>query len=142
MKTIFYKEYEAPRSWYIIDAAGKPLGRVAAKVAAMARGKHKPFYAPHQEIGDYIIIINAEKVAVTGNKAKDKMYYHHTGFVGGLKSVNFNTLIGKKPTDPLYFAVRGMLPKGPLGRKLLKNVKIYAGIEHPHSAQNPVAIDL
>ena len=142
MKTIFYKEREIPRSWYVIDAAGKPLGRVAAKVAAMARGKHKAFYAPHQEAGDYIIVINADKVAVTGNKDKDKMYHHHTGFPGGLKSVNFNTLIGKKPTEPLYIAVKGMLPKGPLGRKLLKNVKIYAGNEHPHAAQNPVAVAL
>ena len=142
MKTIFYKEHEAPRKWYVIDAAGKPLGRVAAKVAVMARGKHKAFYAPHQEIGDYIVVINADKIAVSGNKAKDKMYYHHTGYPGGLKSVNFNTLIGKKPVDPLYFAVKGMLPKGPLGRKLLKNVKIYAGSEHPHVAQNPVAIEL
>lgn len=142
MKTIFYKEREIPRSWYVIDAAGKPLGRVAAKVATMARGKHKAFYAPHQEAGDYIIVINADKVAVTGNKDKDKMYYHHTGFPGGLKSVNFNTLIGKKPTEPLYIAVKGMLPKGPLGRKLLKNVKIYAGSEHPHAAQNPVAVAL
>lgn len=142
MKTIFYKEREIPRSWYVIDAAGKPLGRVAAKVAAMARGKHKAFYAPHQESGDYIIVTNADKVAVTGNKDKDKMYYHHTGFPGGLKSVNFNTLIGKKPTEPLYIAVKGMLPKGPLGRKLLKNVKIYAGSEHPHAAQNPVAVAL
>ena len=142
MKTIFYKEREIPRSWYVIDAAGKPLGRVAAKVAAMARGKHKALYAPHQESGDYIIVINADKVAVTGNKDKDKMYYHHTGFPGGLKAVNFNTLIGKKPTEPLYIAVKGMLPKGSLGRKLLKNVKIYAGSEHPHAAQNPVAVAL
>ena len=142
MKTIFYKEREIPRSWYVIDAAGKPRGRVAAKVAAMARGKHKALYAPHQESGDYIIVINADKVAVTGNKDKDKMYHHHTGFPGGLKSVNFNTLIGKKPTEPLYIAVKGMLPKGSLGRKLLKNVKIYAGSEHPHAAQNPVAVAL
>ena len=142
MKTIFYKEREIPRSWYVIDAAGKPLGRVAAKVAAMARGKHKALYAPHQESGDYIIVINADKVAVTGNKDKDKMYHHHTGFPGGLKSVNFNTLIGKKPTEPLHIAVKGMLPKGALGRKLLKNVKIYAGSEHPHTAQNPVAVAL
>ena len=142
MKTIFYKEREIPRSWYVIDAAGTPLGRVAAKVAAMARGKHKALYAPHQESGDYIIVINADKVAVTGNKDKDKMYHHHTGFPGGLKSVNFNTLIGKKPTEPLYIAVKGMLPKGSLGRKLLKNVKIYAGSEHPHAAQNPVAVAL
>ena len=142
MKTIFYKEREIPRSWYVIDAAGKPLGRVAVKVATMARGKHKVFYAPHQEAGDYIIVINADKIAVTGNKDKDKMYHHHTGFPGGLKSVNFNTLIGKKPTEPLYIAVKGMLPKGSLGRKLLKNVKIYAGSEHPHAAQNPVAVAL
>lgn len=142
MKTIFYKEREIPRSWYVIDAAGKPLGRVAAKVAAMARGKHKALYAPHQESGDYIIVINADKIAVTGNKDKDKMYYHHTGFPGGLKAVNFNTLIGKKPTEPLYIAVKGMLPRGSLGRKLLKNVKIYAGSEHPHTAQNPVAVAL
>ena len=142
MKTIFYKEREIPRSWYVIDAAGKPLGRVAAKVAAMARGKHKALYAPHQESGDYIIVINADKVAVTGNKAQDKMYYHHTGFPGGLKSINFNTLVAKKPIEPLFLAVKGMLPKGSLGRKLLKNVKIYAGSEHPHTAQNPVAITL
>ena len=142
MKTIFYKEREIPRSWYVIDAAGKPLGRVAAKVAAMARGKHKALYAPHQESGDYIIVINADKIAVTGNKDKDKMYYHHTGFPGGLKAVNFNTLIGKKPTEPLYIAVKGMLPRGSLGRKLLKNVKIYAGSVHPHTAQNPVAVAL
>lgn len=142
MKTIFYKEHNAPRSWYVIDAAGKPLGRLAAKVAAMARGKHKAFYAPHQEMGDYIIVINAAKVAISGTKAKDKMYYHHTGYAGGLKSINFNALIAKKPAAPLYFAVKGMLPKGPLGRKLLKNIKIYAGSEHPHVAQNPTAIDL
>ncbi|EGC76501.1 50S ribosomal protein L13 [Treponema denticola F0402] len=97
MKTIFLKEHEAPRSWYVIDAAGKPLGRVAAKTAAMLRGKHKVGFAPHQEIGDYVVIINAEKVAVTGNKAKDKMYYTHSGYVGGLKSINFNGLIAKKP---------------------------------------------
>ena len=137
MKTIFYKEQEIPHNWYVIDAAGKPLGRIAAKVAAMARGKHKVVYAPHQEAGDYIIVINAGKVSVSGNKDKDKMYYHHTGFPGGL-----STLIGKKPVDPLYLAIKGMLPKGPLGRKLLKNVKIYAGSEHPHAAQNPVAITL
>lgn len=142
MKTIFYKECEIPRKWYVIDAAGKPLGRVAAKVASMVRGKHKVCYAPHQESGDYIIIINADKIAVTGNKAKDKVYYHHTGFPGGLKSVNFSTLIGKKPAGPLYIAVKGMLPKGPLGRKLLKNVKIYAGSDHPHASQNPVAVAL
>lgn len=142
MKTIFFKEHEAPRSWYVIDAAGKPLGRVAAKTAAMLRGKHKVGFAPHQEIGDYIVIINAEKVAVTGNKAKDKMYYTHSGYVGGLKSINFNGLIAKKPAEPLMIAIKGMLPKGPLGRKLLTNVKVYAGPEHPHQAQNPIAVEV
>ncbi|MGF7109137.1 50S ribosomal protein L13 [Treponema pedis] len=142
MKTIFIKEHEAPRSWYLIDAAGKPLGRVAAKTAAMLRGKHKTVFAPNQETGDYVVIVNAEKVAVTGNKAKDKMYYRHTGYVGGLKSVNFSKLIEKKPTEPLMIAIKGMLPKGPLGRKLLTNVKVYAGSEHPHKAQNPVAVEI
>ena len=142
MKTIFFNENEVSRSWYVIDAAGKPLGRVAAKAAAMVRGKHKTSFAPHQENGDYVVIINAEKVAVTGNKDKDKFYYKHSGYVGGLKSVNFNELIAKKPTEPLMLAIKGMLPKGPLGRKLLANVKIYAGMEHPHKAQNPVKAEV
>ena len=142
MKTIFFNENEVSRSWYVIDAAEKPLGRVAAKVAAMLRGKHKTSFAPHQENGDYVVIVNAEKVAVTGNKDKDKMYYRHTGYVGGLKSVNFNELIAKKPTEPLMLAIKGMLPKGVLGRNLLTNVKIYAGTEHPHKAQNPVSIEV
>lgn len=142
MKTIFFNENEVSRSWYVIDAAGKPLGRVAAKAAAMVRGKHKTSFAPHQENGDYVVIINAEKVAVTGNKNKDKMYYKHSGYVGGLKSVNFNELIAKKPTEPLMLAIKGMLPKGHLGRKLLTNVKIYAGMEHPHKAQNPVKAEV
>lgn len=142
MKTIFINENEVSRSWYVIDAKGKPMGRVAAKTAGMLRGKHKTSFAPHQENGDYIVIINAEKVAVTGNKAKDKMYYRHTGYVGGLKSINFNGLIAKKPTQPLMLAIKGMLPKGPLGRKLLTNVKIYAGQEHPHKAQNPVEVEV
>ncbi len=142
MKTIFIKEHEAPRDWYIIDASGKSLGRVAAKAASMLRGKHKTTFAPHQEMGDYIVIVNAEKVAVTGNKASDKMYHRHTGFVGGLKSVNFEKLIEKKPTEPLKLAIKGMLPKGPLGRKLLSNVKIYSGTDHPHQAQKPVAVEI
>ena len=142
MKTIFFNENEVSRSWYVIDAAGKPLGRVAAKAAAMVRGKHKTSFAPHQENGDYVVIINAEKVAVTGNKDKDKIYYKHSGYVGGLKSVNFNELIAKKPTEPLMLAIKGMLPKGPLGRKLRANVKIYAGMEHPHKAQNPVKAEV
>lgn len=142
MKTLFVKEHEAPRAWFIIDAQDKVIGRVAAKAAYMLRGKHKVTYAPHQENGDYIIIINADKAIFTGNKPEDKIYYHHTGFVGHLKSVNFNTLKERHPADPIMFAIKGMLPKGPLGRKLLTNVKVYAGAAHPHAAQNPKAVEV
>jgi large subunit ribosomal protein L13 len=142
MKTIFINEKDAVRDWYVIDAAEKPLGRVAAKAAYMLRGKHKPTYTPNQEMGDYIVIVNADKVAVSGNKATDKLYYHHTGYVGGLKSFTFQKLIERHPADPLALAIKGMLPKGHLGRKLLKNVKIYAGSAHPHAAQNPKPLEL
>lgn len=141
MKTIFLKEGEITRSWYVIDAEGKPLGRVAAKVASILRGKHKTAFAPHQESGDYVILLNAGKVAVSGNKAKDKMYHRHTGYVGGLRSVNFNQMIERKPEQPMLLAVKGMLPKGPLGRQLMRNVKVYAGAEHPHTAQNPIKLE-
>lgn len=142
MKTIFVKEHEAVRNWFVIDAADKPVGRVATKAAAMLRGKHKVTYAPHQEMGDYVVIINADKVMMTGNKPEDKMYHHHTGFVGGLRSVSFNKLIQRHPEDPIMLAIKGMLPKGPLGRKLLTNVKVYAGASHPHAAQNPQPVEL
>ena len=142
MKTIFVTSATAERSWYVIDAEGKPLGRVAAKVASMLRGKNKPTYTPSQETGDFVVVINADKVAVSGRKRQDKMYYKHTGYPGGLKDYNFNTLIQRDPVAPLELALKGMLPKGPLGRKLYKNAKIYAGPEHPHVAQSPVAIDL
>lgn len=142
MKTIFVKEQEAVRNWYVIDAADKPLGRVAVKAASVLRGKNKPSFAPNQEMGDFVVIINADKVAVTGNKALDKMYHHHTGYVGGLKSANFTQTIERHPEDPLKLAIKGMLPKGPLGRKLLENVKIYAGENHPHAAQNPKALEV
>jgi large subunit ribosomal protein L13 len=142
MKTLFVKEHEAPRAWFIIDAQDKPVGRVAAKAAYMLRGKHKVTYAPHQETGDYVVIINAGKTVVTGNKPEDKMYYHHTGFVGHLQAVNFNTLIKRHPEDPILLAIKGMLPKGALGRKLITNVKVYAGAEHPHAAQNPQAVEV
>ncbi|MDR2247561.1 MAG: 50S ribosomal protein L13 [Treponema sp.] len=141
MKTVFIKPADVERKWFVIDAKGKALGRVAAKVAAIVRGKEKAIFAPHQEIGDYVVVVNAEKVAVTGQKARDKMYHHHTGYVGGLKSQSFEKLIARHPTSPLELAVKGMLPKGPLGRKLLKNVKVYAGAGHPHGAQNPQAIE-
>jgi large subunit ribosomal protein L13 len=142
MKTVFIKPADVERKWFVIDAEGKVLGRVAAKIAAIVRGKEKAIFAPHQEIGDYVVVVNAEKVAVTGQKVRDKMYYHHSGYVGGLKSHSFEKLIARHPTSPLELAVKGMLPKGPLGRKLLKNVKIYAGSAHPHEAQNPQVIEI
>ncbi|QQO09692.1 50S ribosomal protein L13 [Breznakiella homolactica] len=142
MKTVFVKPAEVERKWFVIDAEGKVLGRVAAKAASIVRGKEKPIFAPHQEVGDYVVVINADKIAVTGRKAQQKMYYRHTGYVGGLKAVNFEKQIARHPASPLELAIKGMLPKGPLGRKLLKNVKVYAGSDHPHAAQNPQAIEL
>jgi large subunit ribosomal protein L13 len=142
MKTVFVTPETAERSWYLIDAEGKPMGRVAAKVASMLRGKHKPTYTPSQETGDFIVVINADKVAVTGRKRQNKMYYHHTHFPGGLKEATFRQLVERHPTDPLELAVKGMLPKGPLGRKIFKNAKFYAGASHPHAAQRPTTIEL
>jgi len=136
MKTAFVKPSSVERKWFLIDAEGKVMGRLATKVASIVRGKEKAVFAPNQELGDYVVIINAGKIKVTGNKAKQKEYHHHTGFVGGLRTENFEKLIEKHPTSPLELAIKGMLPKGPLGRKLLKNVKIYPGAEHPHVAQN------
>lgn len=142
MKTVFVTPETATRAWYLIDAEGKPLGRVAAKVAAMLRGKTKPTYEPSQETGDFVVIVNADKIAISGRKRSDKMYYHHTGYPGGIKDYTFRELHSRHPTAPLEIAVKGMLPSGPLGRKLLKNVKFYAGPAHPHAAQQPTAIDL
>ncbi len=142
MKTIFVTPATAERKWYVIDAEGKPLGRIAAKVASIVRGKNKPTFTPSQETGDFVIVINADKVAISGRKRQDKMYYKHTGYPGGLKDYTFSELIGRDPVAPLELAVKGMLPRGVLGRKLYKNVKIYSGAQHPHAAQSPVAIDL
>ena len=142
MKTEFVKPESIERKWFVIDAEGKVLGRVAARVASIVRGKNKAVFSPHWEIGDYVVVINADKVRVTGRKAQQKMYYRHSGYPGGLKSRNFTTLIARHPTHPLELAVKGMLPKGPLGRKLAKNAKIYAGAAHPHAAQNPTAITI
>ena len=140
MKTVFPKPASVERKWFIIDAEGKVLGRVAARAAAIVRGKNKANFVPHQEIGDFVVVINADKIAVTGRKAEQKMYYRHSGYVGGLKATNFEKLIVRHPAKPLELAIKGMLPKGPLGRKLAKNVKIYAGTEHPHSSQKPETI--
>ena len=143
MKTIFVNEKEQKRDWFVIDAAGKPLGRVAAKAASIVRGKEKPTYTPNQEMGDNVVIINADKVAVTGGKEQKKIYYKYTtGYVGSLKAHTFEKLIEKHPEDPIRLAVKGMLPNGRLGRVLMDNVKIYAGPEHPHAAQNPKAVEL
>ena len=142
MKTIFVKPQEVTRKWYLIDAEGKVLGKVAAKAAELVRGKHKPLYTPHQEIGDYVIIINAAKVVLTGRKSRQKEYFRHSGYPGGLYSETFEKAIKRKPVFPVEHAIQGMLPKGRLGRKLFTNVKVYADGRHPHSAQQPEKIEL
>ena len=142
MDTIFVKAQDVKRAWYVIDAAGKPLGRVAAKAASLARGKHKAEYAPHQNTGDYVVIINADKVAVSGGKEQKKMYYNYTGFVGNLKHYTFEKLRARHPSEPLERAIKGMLPHNRLGRVLFENVKVYAGAEHPHKAQNPQSLEV
>jgi large subunit ribosomal protein L13 len=142
MNTVFVKPDKVERKWFVIDAEGKVLGRVAARAASIVRGKEKAIFAPHQEVGDYVVIVNADKAVITGRKPEQKLYYRHTGFVGGLKSLTYEKLAARHPESPLQLAVKGMLPKGPLGRKLLKNVKVYAGAKHPHEAQNPQPINL
>ena len=142
MKTISAKPETVKRDWYLIDAEGKTLGRMAAEIATRLRGKHKPEYTPHVDTGDYIVVVNADKVQVTGNKAKDKIYHSHTGYPGGLKSISFEKLIQKAPERTIQSAVKGMLPKGPLGRAMFKKLKVYAGTEHPHAAQQPQELTL
>lgn len=142
MKTFVAKPAEVKHDWYIVDAEGKTLGRMAAEIAARLRGKHKPEYTPHTDCGDYIVVINAEKFAVTGNKRKNKLYHHVTGYIGSLKTTNLETLLVKAPERPIEFAVKGMLPRGPLGRAMFKKLKVYAGAEHPHTAQQPITLDL
>ena len=141
MKTFSAKAHEVNRDWYVIDAQGKPLGRLASEVARRLRGKHKPIYTPHVDTGDYIIIVNADKVAVTGNKSTDKMYHHHTGYVGNLKSASFEKMQAKAPGRVIELAVKGMLPKNPLGRSMIRKLKVYAGPEHQHAAQQPKPLD-
>ncbi len=141
MKTIFVKPAEIKRKWYLIDAENQVLGRVAVQAADILRGKNKPEFVPHQEVGDYVIIINAEKAIVTGGKEDKKIYYRHTQYPGGLRSIKYKDALNKKPKFPLENAVRGMLPKGRLGRKLFTNLKVYAGAEHPHKAQNPIKVE-
>ncbi|VUD60015.1 50S ribosomal protein L13 [Thalassocella blandensis] len=142
MKTISAKPETVKRDWYIVDATDKTLGRMAAEIAHRLRGKHKPEYTPHVDTGDYIVVINAEKVRVTGKKATDKMYHHHTGYIGGLKTISFEKLIDKAPERVIQTAVKGMLPRGPLGRAMFKKMKVYAGDAHPHAAQQPQELTL
>jgi large subunit ribosomal protein L13 len=137
MKTFSAKAHEVNRDWYVIDATGKTLGRLASEVARRLRGKHKPIYTPHVDTGDYIIVVNADKVHVTGRKATDKMYYHHTGYIGNLKSANFEKMQEQAPGRVIELAVKGMLPKNPLGRAMIRKLKVYAGSEHQHAAQQP-----
>lgn len=142
MKTYSAKPETVKRDWFVVDAAGKTLGRLATEIASRLRGKHKPEYTPHVDTGDYIVVINAEKVAVTGNKAADKMYYRHTGYPGGLREANFAKLIQHKPEMIIERAVKGMLPRNPLGRAMFRKLKVYAGTQHPHVAQQPQQLDI
>jgi len=137
VKTFTAKPTEIERKWYVVDASGCVLGRLASFVATRLRGKHKPVYTPHVDTGDHIIVINADKIALTGRKWDEKFYYRHSGYVGGLKSITAKKLLEKRPEDLVMHAVRGMLPKNRLGRKMFKKLKVYAGSEHPHVAQKP-----
>lgn len=142
MKTFSAKPADVQRDWYVIDASGKTLGRMATEIARRLRGKHKPEYTPHIDTGDYIVVVNAEKVAVTGKKATDKIYHSHTGYPGGLKSIAFQDLVKKAPERTIQSAVKGMLPRNPLGRAMFNKLKVYAGSEHPHTAQQPQQLEL
>ncbi len=142
MKTYSPKPGDIDRKWYVIDAEGLVLGRVASKVANVLRGKHKPIWAPHMDVGDFVVIVNADKIRVTGRKAEQKLYYRHSGYPGGLKETPYQTMMQKKPEFVLHEAVRGMLPHNRLGRQMLKKLKIYADAEHPHQAQTPEPMSL
>ena len=142
MKTYSTKKETARHNWFVVDATDKTLGRMATEIANRLRGKHKAEYTPHVDTGDYVVVVNAEKVKVTGNKAADKNYYHHTGYPGGIKSISFEKLIDKAPERAIEAAVKGMMPKNKLSRAMLGKLKVYAGNEHPHSAQQPQALEL
>ena len=142
MKTFTAKPESVQRDWFVVDATGKTLGRLATELARRLRGKHKAEYTPHVDTGDYIIVLNAEKVAVTGNKRTDKVYYRHTGYVAGIKQATFEEMIARHPERVIEIAVKGMLPKGPLGRAMYRKLKVYAGNEHNHAAQQPQVLDI
>ena len=140
MPTFSAKAETVEHDWYVVDATNVPLGRLASQVASRLRGKHKPVYTPHVDTGDYIVIVNAEKVGVTGKKRTDKIYHRHSGYPGGLKSVSLGQLLDKKPARAIEYAVKGMLPKGPLGRAMFRKLKVYAGPNHRHTAQQPKSL--
>ena len=142
MKTVSARKETVTRQWYVVDAAGKTLGRLCTEIANRLRGKHKPEFTPHVDTGDYIVVVNAEKIVVTGNKTTDKLYQHHTGYPGGIKSISFDKLLGKSPEMIIEKAVKGMMPKNKLSRAMLSKLKVYAGNDHPHSAQQPTLLEI
>jgi large subunit ribosomal protein L13 len=142
MKTVSARKETVTRQWYVVDAAGKTLGRLCTEIANRLRGKHKPEFTPHVDTGDYIVVVNAEKIVVTGNKVTDKLYQHHTGYPGGIKSISFDKLLVKSPEMIIEKAVKGMMPKNKLSRAMLSKLKVYAGNDHPHSAQQPTLLEI
>lgn len=142
MKTFSAKPETVKRDWYVVDASGKTLGRLASEIASRLRGKHKPEYTPHVDTGDYIIVVNASNIVVTGNKGEQKIYWRHSGYTGGIKGITFNKLLATKPEQVIEKAVKGMLPKGPLGYAMFSKLKVYGGAEHPHTAQQPLALNI
>lgn len=142
MKTFSAKPEEVSRDWYVVDATGKTLGRLSTEIARRLRGKHKPQYTPHVDTGDYIVVINAEKIRVTGKKMTDKMYHRYTGYIGNLKSMPLEKLMQEAPERALQYSVKGMLPRNPLGRKMFSKLRVFAGPEHPHTAQQPIPLEI
>ena len=141
-KTFSAKPHEVQRDWYVVDATNKTLGRLSTEIARRLKGKHKPEYTPHVDTGDYIVVVNAEKIRVTGNKMKDKMYHRSTGYIGNLKSVPLEKVMDEAPERALQYAVKGMMPRNPLGRKMLSKLRVFAGPEHPHEAQQPIPLEI
>ena len=142
MKTFMANPDKVERKWFVVDVAGKNLGRVSSEIAKILRGKNKPIFTPHEDTGDYVIVVNADKITVTGRKLEQKIYYNHSDYVGGMKETDLKTMLAKKPERVIELAVKGMLPKGPLGRKMIKKLFVYAGSEHPHQAQKPEALEV
>ena len=142
MKTFMANPDAIERKWFVVDVAGKNLGRVSSEIAKILRGKNKPIFTPHEDTGDYVIVVNAEKITVTGSKLDQKIYYNHSDYVGGMKETDLKTMLAKKPERVIELAVKGMMPKGPLGRKMIKKLFVYAGPDHPHQAQKPEALEL